>query len=184
MAARRAGLFATGARSDAERTESGGVSAAKSRRPRTRTLRGGKGSLYEGGVRVPAFVNWPGKLEPRVVTEPVHAVDVMPTLLALAGGHADPAHPLDGKDIWPTLGGKASPHDDILINVEAFRGAIRKGKWKLVEIALLPRRVELYDLVADPGEATNVAGQHPEVVSGPDRAGSTPTQRSRSQVSG
>ncbi len=115
-------------------------------------------------MRVPAFVNWPGKLEPRVVTEPVHAVDVMPTLLALAGGHADPAHPLDGKDIWPTLGGKASPHDDILINVEAFRGAIRKGKWKLVEIALLPRRVELYDLVADPGEATNVAGQHPDVV--------------------
>ena len=48
--------------------------------------------------------------------------------------------------------GKPSPHDDILINVEAFRGAIIKGKWKLVKIALLPGKIELFDLNADPGE--------------------------------
>ena len=159
------GLFATGARSEAERTSSGGVGLKEKPPPSNAPLRGGKGSLYDGGVRVPAFVNWPGKLKPAIVTEPVHTVDVMPTLLALAGGHADPGHPLDGKDIWPTIAeGKPSPHEDILINVEGFRGAIRKGNWKLVKIALLPGKTELFDLAADPGETTNVADQHPEIV--------------------
>jgi hypothetical protein len=60
--------------------------------------------------------------------------------------------------------GKPSPHDDLLINVEAFRGAIIKGQWKPVKIALLPGKVELFDLKADPGEQNNVAEQHPEVV--------------------
>lgn len=54
-------------------------------------FRGGKG-LHEGGVRVPAFVNWPAKLKPAVINEPVHMVDVMPTLLALAGGQGNPDH--------------------------------------------------------------------------------------------
>ena len=66
--------------------------AALSNRRRLRLpmveLRGGKGSLHEGGVRVPAFFNWPGKLKPRVVNEPLHMVDIMPTLLALAGAKA------------------------------------------------------------------------------------------------
>ena len=69
-------------------------------------------------------------------------VDVMPTLLALAGARGSSDRPFDGKDIWPTLAeGKPSPHEDILINVESFRGAIRKGDWKLVKIALLPGKV-------------------------------------------
>ena len=158
-------LFATGARSEAERISSGGVGLSEKPPPSNGVLRGGKGSLYEGGVRVPAIVNWPGKLKPAIVTEPVHAVDVMPTLLDLAGGHSDPDHPLDGKDIWPTLAeGRPSPHEDILINVEAFRGAIRKGSWKLVDVALLPERVELYDLASDPGERNNVADQHRDIV--------------------
>ena len=128
-------------------------------------LSGGKGSLHEGGVRVPAFVNWPGHLQPRTVTEPLSMVDIMPTLLALAGGHGDPAHPFDGKDIWPTLAkGAPSPHDDILINVEANRGAIRKGDWKLLKNALMPGKTELYDLAKDPGETTNVADQNPDIA--------------------
>ena len=53
-------------------------------------------------MRVPAFVNWPAKLKPRVVTEPLHMVDVMPTLLAWPAERR-PDHPFDGKDIWPTL---------------------------------------------------------------------------------
>jgi len=66
-------------------------------------------------------------------------VDVMPTVLALAGAKGSPDHPFDGKNIWLTLAeGQPSPHEDILINVEAFRGAIRKGNWKLVKIASLP----------------------------------------------
>jgi arylsulfatase A-like enzyme len=121
--------------------------------------------LHEGGVRVVAFANWPGKLAPRVVDAPVHMVDVMPTLLALAGAKADPAHPLDGKDMWKTISeGASSPNEDILINVEAFRGAVRKGDWKLVKVALLPGKTELFNLRSDPGEKNNVAEANPEIV--------------------
>ena len=82
-------------------------------------------------------------------------VDVMPTLLALAGAQGSPDHPFDGKDMWPTLAeGKPSPNEDILINVEPFRGAIRKGNWKLVQIALLPGKTELFDLAQDPARRT------------------------------
>ena len=70
-----------------------------------------------------------------------------------------------GKDVWPVLAdGKPSPHEDILINVEAFRGAIRQANWKLVKIALLPGKTELFDLAKDPGETTNAAGQFPDVA--------------------
>jgi len=160
------GLFAQGAKSNAEReAEEGGIEQGQKAPASNAPLRGGKGSLYEGGVRVTAFVNWPGHLQPRIVNEPLDMVDIMPTLLVLAGGVGSPDHPFDGKDIWPTLAeGKPSPHDDILINVEAFRGAIRKGKWKLIKIALLPGRTELYDLDTDIGETTNVADQHPDVA--------------------
>jgi arylsulfatase A-like enzyme len=72
----------------------------------------------------------------------------------------------DGKDIWPTVAdGQPSPHDDILINVEGFRGAIRKDNWKLVKIALLPGKTELFDLSKDPGGQDNFADQFPEIAS-------------------
>ncbi|NUQ64123.1 MAG: arylsulfatase [Pirellulales bacterium] len=128
-------------------------------------LRDGKSSLYEGGVRLPAIVNWPAKLRPAVVNEPLHHVDIMPTLLALAGAKGSDTHPFDGKDIWATLAeGKPSPHEDILINVEVYRGAVRKGNWKLVKTALLPGKTELFDLATDIGEKRNVAEDHPEIV--------------------
>src|SRR5271165_3351043 len=159
-------LFATGARSEEQRRESGGVGLGEKPPASNAPFRGGKGSLYEGGVRVPAFVSWPGHLQPRVVNDALHMVDVMPTLLSLSGGKGSPDHPMDGKDMWPTLaGGKPSPNEDVLINVEAFRGAVRKGDWKLVKIALLPGKTELFDLAKDPGETTNVAGEHPDVLS-------------------
>jgi arylsulfatase A-like enzyme len=126
---------------------------------------GGKGTLREGGVRLPAIVNWPGKIKPAVVTEPLHHVDLMPTMLALAGGRGDPAKPFDGKDAWGTIAeGKPSPHEDILVNVELFRGAIRKGKWKLVKIAVLPGKTELFDLDADSAEKNDVSKANPDVV--------------------
>jgi arylsulfatase A-like enzyme len=128
-------------------------------------LRSGKGTLYEGGVRLPAIVNWPAKLKPAVVHEPLHHVDVMPTLLAIAGGKGSDTHPFDGKDASATLAdGAPSPHEDILINVELFRGAIRKGQWKLVKLATLPGKTELFDLSTDIGEKKNVAKDHPEIV--------------------
>jgi len=160
----RNAVVASGAHSKEERA-AGGVKQ-ESLPASNGELRGGKGSLYEGGVRTPTIFNWPGKLAPRAVDEPLHMVDIMPTAIALAGGTANPADkPLDGKDIWATVAeGGASPHDDILVNVEAFRGAVIKGKWKLVKIALLPGKTELFDLSADPGEKTNVADRNPEVV--------------------
>lgn len=160
------GMFASGSKSKEERdTEEGGIEQGAQAPASNAPFRGGKGSLYEGGVRVPAFVTWPGHLNPAIVDEPADMVDIMPTLLALSGGHASADHPLDGKDLWPMLAqGKPSPHDDILINVEAFRGAVRKGNWKFIKIALLPGKTELFDLSKDPGETTNVADQHPDVA--------------------
>ena len=158
-------LFATGARSPEEREESGGVELGAKPPASNGDLRGGKGSLHEGGVRVPTIFYWPAKLKPRVVEEPLHMVDVMPTVLALAGAAGSPDRAFDGRDIWPSVAeGRPSPHEDILINVEAFRGAIRKGNWKLVKIALLPGKTELFDLSKDLGEQNNVAGQFPEIV--------------------
>ena len=157
-------LFATGARSEAERKAEGIAAGAKP--PASNgNFRGGKGSLHEGGVRVPTIVNWSGRLRPAVINEPLHMVDLMPTLLALAGARGSSERPFDGKDIWPTLSaGQPSPHEDILINVEAFRGAIRKGDWKLFKMALLPGKVELFNLARDPGEKNNVADQQPDIV--------------------
>ena len=159
----RSAVVASGAHSREERA-AGGVKQ-ESLPANNGDLRGGKGSLYEGGVRTPTIFNWPAKLKPYVVNEPLHMVDIMPTALALAGAKASPDKPLDGRNIWATVAeGKPSPHDDILVNVEAFRGAIIKGKWKLVKIALLPGKTELFDLTADPGEKNDVAEQNPEVV--------------------
>jgi arylsulfatase A-like enzyme len=160
------GMFASGSKSKEERdSEVGGIEQGAKAPASNGELRGGKGGLYEGGVRVPAFVNWPEKLKQRIVDEPLHMVDIMPTLLALAGGKGNPDHPFDGKDAWSTLAeGKPSPNEDILINVEAFRGAVRKGNWKLVKVALLPGKTELFDLSKDLGEQHNVADQHPDIV--------------------
>jgi arylsulfatase A-like enzyme len=160
----RSAVVASGAHSREERAASG--VKQESLPASNGNLRGGKGSLHEGGVRVPTIFNWPAKLKPRVVDEPLHMVDIMPTALALAGAKANPSDkPLDGKDIWSTVAeGSPSPHDDILVNVEAFRGAVIKGKWKLVKIALLPGKTELFDLTGDPGEKNDVAEQNPEVV--------------------
>ncbi len=84
------GLFASGSKSKEERdTEEGGIEQGAMAPASNAPFRGGKGSLYEGGVRVPAFINWPARLKPRVVNEPLHMVDVMPTLLALAGGKSN-----------------------------------------------------------------------------------------------
>ena len=160
------GLFASGSKSKAEReSEVGGIAQSAKAPASNAPFRGGKGSLYEGGVRVATIMNWPGRLQPTVVNEPLHMVDIMPTLLALAGGKGDPGRPFDGRDVWATVAeGKPSPHEDILVNVEAFRGAVRKGDWKLVKVALLPGKTELYNLAIDPSEKNNVADQNPEIV--------------------
>jgi len=136
-------------------------------------LRAGKGTLYEGGVRVPAFVNWPGRTEPgSVVNEPLHIVDVYPTLLKLAGAPLAQSLPLDGHDAWPTITeGKPSPHEDILLNTTPFAGAIRRGDWKLVVNGRGTvndtsgpdgQSHELFNLADDPYEKMNLAKSEPQ----------------------
>ena len=154
----------SGIKGDGDKTE--GALAAGQKPPASNgQLRKGKGTLYEGGVRVIAFANWPGKLSPRVTEEPMHHVDIMATALALAGGDPNGGQPLDGRNIWPVIAeGKTSQHEDLLINAESYRGAIRKGNWKFVKLAMLPGKIELFDLAKDPGETTNVAKENPDMV--------------------
>ena len=98
-------------------------------------LRAGKGTIYEGGVRVCAFATWPGKIPAGLhIKEPIHCIDWYPTLVKLAGGSVDQKLPLDGKDIWPVLTqGAKSPHDALLL-AGATRDtfAVRMGDWKLL----------------------------------------------------
>lgn len=127
--------------------------------------RDGKGSLYEGGLRAVAFVVWPDHVQAGVVGELVHAVDLYPTLLGVAGVKLPSLKPLDGIDQWSTISaGTASARKEVLLDVEDFRGAIRIGDWKLIRTATLPSRSELYNLHADPSEEDNQADREPERV--------------------
>ena len=127
--------------------------------------RGGKGSLYEGGTRVVALANWPGRIAPGVVDGMMHMVDMYPTLAALAGANTSPSKPLDGMDVWLTLSrNDPSPRVEVVHNVESYRGAVRQGDWKVVWLSLLPPSVELFDLADDPSEAQNQAAISPAVA--------------------
>ena len=128
-------------------------------------FRGGKGTLYEGGTRAVALANWPGHIAPGKVAGMMHVVDMFPTLAGLAGASTTSGKPLDGLDMWPTIStGAPSPRHEIVYNVEMFRGAVREDAWKLVWNTPLPARKELFDIVADPSEATDLAAAHPEIV--------------------
>lgn len=127
--------------------------------------RDGKAALYEGGTRVCALANWPGHIKPQEVTGLIHAVDLFPTIAALAGASTAKCKPLDGLDVWSTIAqGKPSPRSEIVYNIEPFRGAVRQGDWKLVWRTLLPSSTELYDLSKDPSETTNLAAANPDKV--------------------
>jgi arylsulfatase A-like enzyme len=136
-------------------------------------LRGQKTQMYEGGVRVPALISFPGEIEPGTfIDKPLHAVDLYPTLLKRAGASLKQRHPLDGKDIWATVTkGADSPHTEILINAREDRSsAIRVGDWKLVRNGHLgpvstigneETRYELFNLKSDPYEERNLINENP-----------------------
>jgi arylsulfatase A-like enzyme len=128
--------------------------------------RNGKGTLYEGGTRVVALANWPGHIKPgSVVDQPIHIVDMYPTLANLAGAPSGKAKPLDGLDVWRTIGeGGPSPRNEVVYDIEPFRAAVRAGDWKLVWQATLPSKVELFNLAQDPSEQADAAAANPEKV--------------------
>ena len=130
------------------------------------TLRGGKGQLYEGGTRVPAFANWPGRIPPgTVINSPLHVVDVLPTLASLAGASTEKCLPLDGIDMsGALLRGEPPGRTEIVYNIEPFRAAIREGDWKLVWRTLLPSKVELFNLAEDPDETRDLSATNPQKV--------------------
>jgi arylsulfatase A-like enzyme len=115
-------------------------------------------TLDEGGTRVVAIANWPGRIKPGQVDEMIHIVDMYPTLVGLAGGKFDKNKPLDGLDVWATISeGSSSPRTEVVYNVDPFGGAVRQGDWKLVWLSLSPPKMELFDLATDPAENTNLA---------------------------
>jgi len=142
-------------------------------------LRGGKGSTWEGGVRVPTLAWWPGTIQPGTACDAMAGtIDLLPTLVHLAGGSL-PAKPvIDGRDISPLLLGKSkeSPREAHYYFLGQSLQAVRQGPWKL---ALMPQaephlgasprpdtqiQPRLYHLGEDLGETKNVAKDHPQVV--------------------
>jgi len=142
-------------------------------------LRGGKGMLYEGGIRVPYIFLWPGTIPAGAsCAEPITSVDLFPTLLELAGAEAPEGYPLDGVSYSRLLtGGGAGTLDREAIYwhfpgyLGAGRGswrttpagAIRAGDWKLLEF-FEDGRLELYNLRDDMGEAADLSGEMPDRV--------------------
>jgi arylsulfatase A-like enzyme len=149
-------------------------------------LREGKGTAFEGGVRVPFIARWPGRI-PKGTSHDSAAmtIDLLPTIAGMTGTKAAADRIIDGRDIWPLLAGTrgaASPHDALYFYWGRELHAVRSGRWKLhlphpyqaLESAgtggspgkYVRRDIELslFDLSADPGESANVAGQHPDVV--------------------
>jgi len=142
-------------------------------------MKGRKGSVHEGGVRVPLFVRWPGRIAPGTRVEPIAMhIDLLPTLLELCGVPEldDKARPLDGRSLVPLLrlDGKplgAWPERTLFTHRSRGNGpspsigAARTDRWRAVRYGE-KRGWELYDMIADPGQKRNVAKAHPDVVAG------------------
>lgn len=133
-------------------------------------FRGKKIDVWEGGIHVPGFANWPGKLAPRTDDTPVHIIDWYPTLAALAGSKAKPPQ-WDGVNLAPLLLEQSPPPPRDLYwtwNSRINRWALRRGDWKIVRYTKQPPQSasdwELYHLAADPDESENVAAEHPAVL--------------------
>jgi arylsulfatase A-like enzyme len=138
-----------------------------------RPLRDGKFHTWEGGFRMPCVMRWPGRIPAGTVCDETAAtIDLAPTFAALAGADLPKGYEMDGKNILPLMEGRAgaeTPHEAYFYYRGNRMEAVRSGTWKLVlfqgaEKGEPGRPLELYDLRADIGETTNVAGDHPDVV--------------------
>jgi arylsulfatase B len=131
-----------------------------------RPLRGGKGDLYEGGIRVPFLMQWKGKLPKGMeYSQPVISMDIFATLLAASGAKSSPDS-LDGVNLLPFLTGQntGQPHQTLYWRMRN-NAALRHGDWKIVRNPPRGRPVsefQLYNLKDDIGETRNVAKSHPD----------------------
>jgi arylsulfatase A-like enzyme len=145
-------------------------------------LRGRKGWTYDGGLRVPGIIRWPGRISARQVSaEPLATIDLLPTLLALAGVGSPGTKPLDGKNAADFLLGRApKPPDNLYLFFDKeFLQTARAGKWKIhvarwnvqryqfgaaSQVNQTLANPELYDMTSDIGESYDLSARHPDVV--------------------
>jgi arylsulfatase A-like enzyme len=143
-------------------TDNGGPTAQIS--SKNDPLRGFKGQVWEGGIRVPFVVQWKGHLPAdKIVEAPVIALDILPTAVAAAGGQTSGGKKLDGVNLLPYLEGEttAPPHEALYWRFGP-QWAIRKGNWKLLQAQ--EGGEQLFDLAGDVGEQKDLAAEKPDVV--------------------
>jgi len=126
-------------------------------------FRGKKGDVYEGGIRTPGVVCWPGKLQPGVCESPLSVTDWMPTLCALAGCTPQRDLKWDGRDILPVLTGSVPQPASrgLYCKGPDHASAVSDGQWKLI---VTDKTAELYNLSEDIGEKNDLAAKHPDLV--------------------
>jgi arylsulfatase A-like enzyme len=154
-------------------SDNGGLSTSEGHPTSNLPLRGGKGWMYEGGIREPMFVVWPGVAKAGSRCDvPVTSTDFYPTMLEIAGLKPRPKQHVDGLSLVPLLkGGKALQREAIYWHYPHYgnqggapSGAVRSGDWKLVEW-YEDGKIELFNLADDIGEQRNLAGQQPKRAS-------------------
>ena len=151
-------------------SDNGGLSTSEGHPTSNLPLRAGKGWIYEGGIREPMVIRWPGVTEPgSVCSEPVTSTDFYPTMLEMAGLPLRPEQHVDGVSLVELLEEGEAPEREAIYwhyphygnQGSAPAGAVRAGDWKLIEW-YEDGALELYDLSQDIGEAKNLAAEHPE----------------------
>jgi len=151
-------------------SDNGGLSTSEGLPTSNLPLRGGKGWIYEGGIREPYLIKWPGVTKPGSVSDvPVCSIDFFPTLMEITG--TTTKHDIDGQSLVSILKGGPAPKRDALYwhyphysNQGGFpSGAIRMGDWKLIE-RYEDGRAHLYNLASDIGERNDVAGLNKDRV--------------------
>lgn len=150
-------------------SDNGGLSTAEGHPTTNLPLRAGKGWLYEGGIREPMVIHWPGVTKVGSVSDQVAvSTDFYPTLLAMAGLPALPKQHVDGVSLVPTLKGKNQKRGPVFWHYPHYGNqggspgsAVRYGDWKLIEWFEEGRGLELYDLKNDIGEQKNLADSNP-----------------------
>ncbi len=133
-------------------------------------MKGRKGSVHEGGARVPLFIRWPGHIQPGTnVTQIAADIDIFATIVELCSVRMPKTLPQDGVSLVPLLKGETASWPDRMIftfrcpggRISRITGAVRTQRWRAVKAG---KRWELYDMITDPGQKKNVSKEYPKIV--------------------